>query len=275
MKKNVYKGKKYNIIKGQAAVELAIFGSLVVLAFSVLIMYGQRLDSQQDVKMAAFRRALQKAYERNGSVSYTYKKEGRNLNLFGAFGRGQPSTVSSTASVMWQKGLSGDMGSDGKKNYAYYRINDYMVGGDTGLPLYPKQVESLNGKKQTVWVPASIYGENTLRTEDFSSSVSKRETTGRITNTATSDLSDTVATNLRVRVDHSYDDNPHDNSVPLPSYTYEGNRYEDDDEGWQTVQPLSQVTLGAYSDGDTNRINYGSDEVGTTVHRTRTWQTSN
>jgi len=258
---------------GQAAVELAIFGSLVVLAFSVLIMYGQRFDNQQEIKMEAFRRALQKAYERNSSVSYTYKKEGRNLNLFGAFGRGQPSTVVSTASVMWQKGVSGEQDSSGKENFAYYRINDYMVGDEMGLPRYPKHVESLSGKKERVRVPASVYSEETERTEIYGSSVGKRESAASIINTATSDLTDTVYTKLHVRVDHSYDDNPHDNSVPLPDYAYEDHSY--DNEGSQTVQSVPGVSLGAYSKDATNRVSYRQDQVGTTIHRERTWQTDN
>ena len=55
--------------RGQAVAELAIFGSLILLVFSIILMYGQRLETQQQVKMEAFRKALQKAYDRNGSVS--------------------------------------------------------------------------------------------------------------------------------------------------------------------------------------------------------------
>lgn len=278
------KNKAHNIIgkKGQAAVELAIFGSLILVAFSVLLMYGQRLESQQQVKMEAFRKALQKAYQHNGSVNYTFKKEARSFNLFGGFGQGQPSTVSSTASVLWQKGMPGPQidprDEDKQESYSYYAINDNEIKFDN----YPKLQRNLMGKDVTVWVPASVYSEDQIRTETFTAAVRKQENAQQIVNVKSSDLSDTIDTTLHVRVDTSYDSNPHDKEAPLPRYVYEGHSYEYEEgectyggDCTQTIRPVAPVSLGAYARDDINRIDYSRDRVGTTIHKERSWETDN
>jgi hypothetical protein len=274
---------------GQAAVELAIFGSLILLAFSVLLMYGQRLDNQQQVKMETFRRALQKAYERNGSVSYTLKKEGRSFNLFSGFGQGQASTVGSTATVMWQKGMPGNQADsddsdygDRSESFAYNAINDTEIGSadERGLPRYPKRIINISGREATSWVTPSIYKEDQVRSEVYSSSVQKEESpSGGIVNTRVSDLRETVTTTPYVRIDLAETDASEPHNVPLPEYVYEGESYNPRDEPVQTVVPITPVQLGAYyvedSEDDTkdNRIDYSPDKVGTNIHRERSWQT--
>ena len=264
---------------GQAAVELAVFGSLILLAFSVVLMYGQRLDTQQNVKMEAFRRALQKAYARNGSVSYTLRTEGRSFNLFGGFGQGQPSTESSTASVLWQKGMPGQQDSTTPESYAYYAINDQEIGSQpdgTGLQRFPKQQININGKNVTIYAPVSIYSENNIRTEVYSTGVQKQESPqGGVINTRVSDLKDTIQTDLGVRFDDSVSDATNPQSTPLPVYVYEGNSYNDKDMGSQTIQSIPAVSLGAYAIDNINRIDYSQDRVGTTIHKARSWQTDN
>jgi len=270
---------------GQAAVELAIFGSLILLALSVLLMYGQNLDNQQQVKMEAFRRALQKAYERNGSVSYTLKKEGRSFNLFSGFGQGQSSTSGSTASVLWQKGMPGDQGSKKSEGYAYNAINDQEIGSladGTGLPRYAKRQININGKEQTIWVTPSVYNEEQLRKESYKSTVEKTESpTDGIVNTRTSELSDTVTSIPYVRVDTAMGNatKPHD--VVLPEYVYGPNRennyvgggIDTKDEDAQTVEAIPTVTLGAYVTAD-NRVSYNEESVGTSITKKRSWQTA-
>jgi len=268
---------------GQAAVELAIFGSLILLAFSILLMYGQRLDNQQQVKMEAFRRALHKAYERNGNVSYTLKKESRNFNLFAGFGQGQPSSVGSTASVLWQKGMPGDAGSEKSEGFAYNAVNDTEIGSadEKGLPRYPKRIININGKEVTTWITPSIYKEEQLRTEGYSSTIKKEENPeSGIVNTRVSDLKDTLNITPYVRIDKAKTDatKPHD--VPLPEYVYEGESYDPNDEPVQTLAAVPGVALGAYyveddPDDNTkdNRIDYSPDQVGTTIHKERRWET--
>jgi hypothetical protein len=269
------KNRTYSARKAQAAVELAIFGSIVLLAFSIMLMYGQRLDSQQQVKMEAFRRALQKAYYHNSSVSYTLKKEGRSFNLFGGFGQGQSATVSSTASVLWQKGLPGEQPTGGAKmkqeTYSYYVINDNEIKLDT----YPKLQKTLTGGNATVYVPAGVYNEEAVRTELYNTTVRKEESpAGGIINTRVADLGDTIRTTLHVRVDTSYDSNVTDHVAPLPRYVEEGQSYTFEGDQ-KTVASVPSVSLGAYYRNDTNRVEYSNATVGTTIHKERTWQTGN
>jgi len=290
--------KLHTANSAQAAVELAIFGSLILLVFSVLLMYGQRLDNQQQVKMEAFRRAAQKAYQRNGSVNYMYKKEDRSLNLFGGFGQGQPSTVGSSASVLWQKGMAGPQSdpdsimfdipivgliwsvfnaSGGDRleegNYSYYAVNDQEI----ELKKYPKQIIDINGKEVTVWSPVGIYNEEQVRDEEFSSNVLKQESPGKgIINTSTSELKDTLNTTLHVRFDNAETDATESHSSVLPEYIYEGEMYEDEDMGKKTVKAVdNQISLGAYARDDINRIDYSKDKVGTKIYRERSWETAN
>ena len=269
---------------GQAAVELAIFGSLILLAFSMLLMYGQRLDNQQQVKMEAFRRAMQKAYERNGSVSYTLKKEGRTFNLFSGFGQGQPSTVGSTASVLWQKGLPGDQNNETSESYAFNAINDQEVGSvnSKGLPRYPKIQINAMGNKSDVWVPVSIYSEDQQRKEFASNTVTKEESpSGGIVNTRKSELSDTITTTPHVRMDITEGDATKDSGhyVPDPNYVYENESYTFTDSSGNSqnknVVVVPGTTLGAYATDD-NRVDY-RENTGTpnTISKERSWETDN
>ena len=75
--------------RGQAAAELAILGVLVIVAFSYIMNFGQSLGSQQQTKMEAFRRALQKAYIRNASASFTLKKDVSAASVNSGFFQGQ------------------------------------------------------------------------------------------------------------------------------------------------------------------------------------------
>jgi hypothetical protein len=268
--------KPYVKNSGQAAVELAIFGSLILLAFSVLLMYGQRLDNQQQVKMEAFRRALQKSYERNGNVSYTLKKEGRTFNLFSGFGQGQSSTVGSTATVLWQKGMPGKPGNEESKGFAYNAINDMEIGSvdEEGLPRYPKRQINISGKEVTVWATPSTYSEEQRRTEAYSSTVKKEESpSGGIVNTRISELQDSVSITPRVRVDKSKSKANDLHYVPLPDYVYEGQSYDNEGSN-QTVASLPSVDLEAYSTDD-NRVSYREDTDSNvnTIRRERSWQT--
>jgi len=169
--------------RGQAAVELAILGSLILLAVSTLLIYGQRLELQQQLKMEAFRKALQKAYQRNSSVTYTLKKDSRFFNLMAGFGQGQASTLGASASAMWQKGAPGASGAKGQTqaSFAYYQINDEMVGiqdtgGDIMLPRYNRTtIDSDGAISGEMTVPVSVYKEERVSTEDYSSSYPGRK----------------------------------------------------------------------------------------------------
>lgn len=55
--------------KAQAIAELAVFSSLFIFVFALLLQYGLQYNYQQETEMRAFRKALLKAYEGNGISS--------------------------------------------------------------------------------------------------------------------------------------------------------------------------------------------------------------
>jgi hypothetical protein len=240
---------------------MAILGSLILLCFSTLLTFGQRLEEQQNVKMEAFRYALQKAWNKNSSVSYTYRKDGRFFNLNSGFGQGEPSGLSSTANVMWQKGNAGSQGATEDNAFAYYRINDQEL----EMNRHSKDVIAHDGSHSDVKVPESVYKEQERRLTNYSTTVSKNETPdGTITNTKTSDLQDTNTLKLYTRWDDSESDaryGPGNPRYVAPSYRY--------------PNPAgSSYTQGAKYNPATNRIEYSSTATGTTIHKQRTWTTS-
>lgn len=56
---------------GQSLVELAAFGSILLLCLSMLIQYGMRANYQQNLQMQAFRKALRAAYYKSGPAAGT------------------------------------------------------------------------------------------------------------------------------------------------------------------------------------------------------------
>lgn len=88
----------FNTIKGQALLELAIFGSILIMLLGVLINYGLKYNSQQQVMQQAFRKVLGLAADR-GSASYTLFKEQNIPDPSNPFAVGSVIPVTSSASV--------------------------------------------------------------------------------------------------------------------------------------------------------------------------------
>ncbi|MBU0504006.1 MAG: hypothetical protein KKG43_06425, partial [Candidatus Omnitrophica bacterium] len=54
---------------GQAAVEIAVFGSLIILAVGALLSYTRTIREQQLLEQQVFRQALKDAYEHKFNVT--------------------------------------------------------------------------------------------------------------------------------------------------------------------------------------------------------------
>ncbi len=261
---------------GQAMVELAILGSLILLILSALLTYGQRLTAQQQIKMEAFRKALTRAYQRNSSVSYTLKRDTRFSNLLGGYREGQHSGLGASASVMWVKGTPGLQGTKGDNSFAFYEINDVMIGDlNEGLPRYSKTVYTRTGSREEIKAPVSIWKEDvekhtTYSTQSKRKEEKEKEKEPQIINTAVADLKETIKTRLYTRFDKSETD-PNKPRIP-PSYVYEGQSYGD-----QTIVFYPPIYQGAYEQGayenKINRIEYRQGS-GENIHYERTWKTS-
>jgi hypothetical protein len=105
--------------RAQAVTELAIFGSLLIMGFAVLMSYAQTLKEQQIAEMSAFRKAESKAYNANGYVSYQVMKDKRFVSPGADFGDKQRSTISGSGSVFWA-----NVNDDGGKQYSYIKLNE-------------------------------------------------------------------------------------------------------------------------------------------------------
>ncbi len=245
--------------RGQAAIELAVFGTIMILVLSTLVTYGQRLEMQNQLKMEAFRKALQKAYEKNSSVSYSLKKDTRLASLSGGWGQGQATSLSSTASVMWQMGQPGAQGAKDEQSFAFYEINGMMIGDpDDGLPREDKVIYDAMGGKQEAKMPVNVYRETSVRDESYSTSFSKREAGGIVANARSSQLQDTLATTIYTRFDTSEGRHPEDDYTPAPQYEERAN-YETGGQG---------LLLN-----EENRYEYNTESVGNVISRSRSWST--
>lgn len=86
--------------KGQAILELAVFGSILIMLLGVLVNYGLRYNFQQQAMQQAFRRALGIAADPNrGSAAYVLIKDRHIPDPAHPFTVGTFVPVSSSASV--------------------------------------------------------------------------------------------------------------------------------------------------------------------------------
>lgn len=92
--------------KGQAILELAVFGSVLIMLLGVLVNYGLKYNFQQQTMQQAFRKALGVAAEPlsdglpRGSATYILIKDRHIPNPSNPFGVGSVVAVSSSASVV-------------------------------------------------------------------------------------------------------------------------------------------------------------------------------
>src|SRR3989338_6091856 len=113
--------------KGQAVAEMALFGSLVLMIFAVLLSYIQRANEQQYVQMEAFRRALEKGNTYQGadsegagaSVQLTLIENRRVADIQAGFRKGSGQTFNASSNVFWAVPKVGGQA----KSVSVYRIN--------------------------------------------------------------------------------------------------------------------------------------------------------
>ncbi|MDD5166996.1 MAG: hypothetical protein PHQ57_06390 [Candidatus Omnitrophica bacterium] len=153
--------------KAQATTELAIFGSLILVCFAILISYGQNMQEQQILQQQAFRKALKKAYDENAFVSYNITKNPRTVNIFGNYGEGGRGSVGAGASVNWCLGEPADK--------SYYQINEDEVAVD-----------------------GNIWDVETQATTAYKGQETRAEDEVGIASTKKASLTDTITTRLKV-----------------------------------------------------------------------------
>jgi hypothetical protein len=98
--------------KAQAATELAILGSLIIIAFTFLINYSEKINRQQSYLQQTFRAALKEAGgarapdgPRN-AASYTQVIFRRMPNVGTPMELGQLQSFNNSSNVLWEDGTS-------------------------------------------------------------------------------------------------------------------------------------------------------------------------
>jgi len=97
---------------GQAILELAIFGSLLLFVLALLVQYGLSLNYDQNLQMQTFRKALALAKERAGTsqqVDITVVKDQAIPNPADQFGASETSPYIAQASAVWTNRLGDEI----------------------------------------------------------------------------------------------------------------------------------------------------------------------
>lgn len=156
--------------RGQAILEMAIFGSIILFLFGVLLSYMQRQNDQQYVQMETFRRALLKGCTNNSSAQLTNLENRRYADISGSFKKGSPNTLSSSSSVFWAVPEAGGQPT----NNVVLRVNEE----EKELENPETSIENIDFSTDTAFSEAYI----------------KQETPSAIATTRQSTLQDTITT---------------------------------------------------------------------------------
>ena len=246
--------------KGQAVAEMAIFGTLILLIFGVLLSFIQQLNDRQYTQMEAFRRALGKANSytsgaedgSGASVQYTLAQNRHQINLSGGYKQGSNVTQTGSANVYWAIPKSAKGSS--AESLLVFRINE-----DEGqfkyndfIPEAHRRIDADGEERPTYWV---LQTENMNTDSDtlFKETNVKSEDTYAITNKRSSTLRDDITTAVPYKiVEKKTGDKDYENTV---------------EEGI-----LYQVQQGVYLDPD-GQYKYSQGSAGNEVVREKTWVT--
>jgi len=250
----------YSDKKGQAMIELAIFGSITLVIFGALLSFIQRFNDQQYVQMEAFRRNLERACTYQGtdsegagaSVQFTLLTDRRHAEVSGGFRKGSPATLSASSSVFW---AVPKVGAE-SESLIVYRIN-----------------EDERSRNYREFVPEGQDDDWSFRTEeivsssnlDFNETITKQENTRAITNTKTSSLQETRTITIPYTIRQKDDDEDDENDAIVD----EGTFWED----YDGAGPDGELIQRLYRDGDGQYKYSSAVPEGTTIERSRTWAT--
>lgn len=137
--------KRFRSKRGQAMVELAILGPLLLAAFGIVVTYVAKLNNDQWILMSAFRNALQKAHDTNKVISYGTWDDRRMASVTQPI-LGDKITSSGAGTVHWAiKDVTEGGGADNTaQSESYLKIN----GGAIPM-LYEYQLKGKSGVEPT------------------------------------------------------------------------------------------------------------------------------
>lgn len=140
---------------GQALIEFAVIGSIALLALTMLIQMGLRMNYQQEIQQNAFRNALRIAQsegdEESQSIQYNYFRNRRTPNPSEGFGVTPRVMTQGNATVTWGEWLTYLDGSRDSQPRIIVNLDDQSQpefrAGDfpTEQPLVRRIVKELDG----------------------------------------------------------------------------------------------------------------------------------
>lgn len=102
---------KKQFLKGQALVELASLGTILILCLAMLIKYGMQANYQQNLQMQAFRRATKAAYYKTGpaaTMSLSTTKDQGIPDPRDQWGFADREPMGASASATWDNNVNSD-----------------------------------------------------------------------------------------------------------------------------------------------------------------------
>lgn len=270
--------------KGQTIIELAVFGSIILIILGVLISYIQRQNDQQYAQMKAFRFALHKAAQgpvgfegnifeadpeslldlilpgKGAAVQYTVLENRRYADLSSEFRKGSPSSVSASSSVFWAIPFVGNSAD----SLTVIKVNEdspIVVNNNGPLGIFGTILEQL-GLDDSISLSMET-GEIETNTDTlFDEAIRKQEGQSTITNTRQSNLTDTVNTKIKYKV-----------KMGFPEFFED---MGDIGEILDTAITVNEGTLAELNQGayvEDGQYKYSSAALGTRVERARQWET--
>ncbi|MDD5119835.1 MAG: hypothetical protein PHR84_00795 [Candidatus Omnitrophica bacterium] len=109
--------------KAQAVLELAILGSLLIMAFSIAIKYGEQYNREQSYMQQTFRGNLKMARKALGSTSYGTTDFRRSSNMIDPMELGELQQFGSSNQVLWTHGKKDPATDEPYEAKGYYRFN--------------------------------------------------------------------------------------------------------------------------------------------------------
>lgn len=236
--------------KAQAATEMAVFGSLILFGFSLLLSYLQRFNDQQYVQMETFRRALERAntFESQttdgigASVDFILFQNRKHSDISGGFRKGQAESLSGSSSVFWALPEIGEA----PDNLIALRVNE-----DDELIKYRDKIPLADDER----LAFRTEPPETQSNLEFSENLVRAETPQTITTHNNSRLKETITTTIPTTIRERDDDEEPNNDVEISREEF-------------------VFTQGLYRDPADNQYKYSRSALGAEVNRSKTWSTN-
>ncbi len=180
--------------KSQAVTEIAIFGVLVIIGFSAVLLYVQSMNAQQSLQMEAFRRAMSLSRSMNKEVTYNIVRDTPVMDVADAVGRPDLSKQSSSSTVMAMR--VDERGDDDdprdRDTVEFYEVND------TQQEIQPMriQVQYQRGGTQKPWISPPVIDTEHQSTKNRTGTLTRADNRGSITSNLNAQVNVTNTTTL-------------------------------------------------------------------------------